>query len=224
MLSIVIPALNAAGRLESVMEALSAAGSTDKEVIVADGGSADATREIAERRGARVIQCARGRGTQLSCGAAAAGGDWLLFIHADTVPGEGWDEAVACHIAEPYNLRRAAAFRLRLDDAAPAARRLERLVAWRSRVLGLPYGDQGLLISRVFYGELGGFKAMALMEDVDMVRRIGKSRLDMLDVAAVTSAERYRTGGYLLRPARNMLCLGLYFLGLPPRIIAMIYE
>ena len=223
MLSIIIPALNAAGRLEGVLKTLFAS-AADKEVIVADGGSADATREIAERLGARVIKCVRGRGAQMACGAAAAKGDRLLFIHADTVPGAGWDEAVARYVADPGNLRRAAVFRLRLDDASPAARRLERLVAWRSRVLGLPYGDQGLLISRVFYDELGGFRAIALMEDVDIVCRIGKSRLDILDVVVVTSAERYRTGGYLLRPLRNMLCLGLYFLGLPPRLIAKIYE
>jgi hypothetical protein len=119
---------------------------------------------------------------------------------------------------------RAAYFRFRLDDGAPQARRLERMVAWRSRALGLPYGDQGLLISRTFYGALGGFRDMPLLEDVDLVRRIGRHRLMGLSSAAITSAEKFRRDGYWRRSARNLTCLALYFAGVSPARIKRIYE
>ncbi|HYU13525.1 MAG TPA: glycosyl transferase family 2, partial [Stellaceae bacterium] len=100
---------------------------------------------------------------------------------------------------------------------------LERLVAWRCRVLALPYGDQGLLISRQLYDAVGGFAAIPLMEDVDLVRRLGRRRLAPIGATAVSSARRYRSGGYLRRPLRNLLCLSLYFAGVPPQRIARLY-
>jgi hypothetical protein len=123
-------------------------------------------------------------------------------------------------MAEPD---RAFHFRFALDDAAPAARRLERAVAWRCRALALPYGDQGLLIHRDLLAAVGGMRPLPLMEDVDLVRRLGRAKLGALDVAALTSAERWRQGGYLARSARNLLCLSLWFLGVPPHRIARIY-
>jgi rSAM/selenodomain-associated transferase 2 len=222
MLSVVIPTWQAATTLPRTLAALrdGALG----EVVVADGGSTDATRAIAARAGARVIEAPRGRGPQLAAGAATATGDWLLFLHADTAPALGWAGAVAAFMADPANGRRAGVFRFVLDDGATAARRLERLVAWRTRVLGLPYGDQGLLIARTFYDEVGGFRPIPLMEDVDLVRRIGRRRLAGLDAAAVTSAARYRRDGYGRRALRNVFCLCLFFLGVDPGRIERIYR
>ena len=224
-LSIVIPALNAGAVLARTLAAVAPSRpEPGREVLVVDGGSSDGTAAVARRHGARVIETAPGRGGQLAEGARQALGAWLLFLHADTVLADGWSEAVSAYCAEPANRERAATFRFALDDGARAARRLEAIVAWRTRRLGLPYGDQGLLISRPLYDALGGFRPLVLMEDVDMVRRIGRRRLDALDVAAVTSAVRYRQGGYLRRSALNLFCLGLYFLGVPPREIARLYR
>jgi rSAM/selenodomain-associated transferase 2 len=223
VLSIVIPTYEAAEHLARTLPALAAA-PLAHEIVVADGGSADGTAEVAARHGARVIAARQGRGHQLKAGAEAALGGWLLFLHADTLPAPGWTAAVERFRADPANERRAGFFRFALDDASPAARRLERLVAWRARRLALPYGDQGLLIGRRFYDELGGFRAIPLMEDVDIVRRIGRRRLALIDVAAVTSAETYRREGYLLRPLRNLSCLALYFLGVPPAWIERVYR
>jgi hypothetical protein len=97
------------------------------------------------------------------------------------------------------------------------------MVSWRSKLFALPYGDQGLLISRAFYESLGGFEPLPIMEDVELIRRIGRPRLSVLDCPAITSSRRYRDGGYLGRSFRNLFCLGLYFLGLPPRFLAKLY-
>jgi glycosyltransferase involved in cell wall biosynthesis len=169
------------------------------------------------------VRSERGRGAQLAAGAREATGDWLLFLHADTVLDPGWAAEAAAFIADPGNRGRAAVFRFALDDESAAARRLEAVVGWRCRALALPYGDQGLLISRRFYDSLGGFGPLPLYEDVDIIRRIGRSRLVLLRTRAVTSAARYRRSGYWLRPARNLFCLVLYGLGVPPRLIARIY-
>ena len=231
MLSIVIPTLNAGNELEATLSAVAQA-KLSSEIIVADGGSSDDTPTITARAGAAFIAVPGGRGPQLSAGAAVSVGDWLLFLHADTRPQPGWGHIVQNFMADTGNRFRAGYFRFALNDSGRAARRIEAMVHWRCKILSLPYGDQGLLISREFYDILGGFAPLALMEDVEMARRIGGKRLRPLErvllrplaAAAVTSAERYRQGGYLLRPARNLLCLGLYLCGFPPRLIAGLYE
>lgn len=221
-ISVVIPALNAAGALPQALSALHGA-STIKEVTVVDGGSSDATASLAATAGARVIAASRGRGTQLAAGAAASSGAWLLFLHADCRPCPGWEAAVRAFLAVPNATRRAGYFDFALDDGTLAARRLERIVAWRCRVLALPYGDQGLLIGRELYDAIGGFAPMPLMEDVDIVRRLGRRRLARIGECCITSPERYRRGGYWRRPSRNLCCLALYFAGLPPDRIARLY-
>ena len=220
-LGIVVPTLDAASTLRRCVRALDEW--RRRDLVVVDGGSVDGTPQLAEQLGARVIRAPRGRGAQLAAGAAAAGGDWLLFLHADTVLARGWARAVASFVDASGNAERAGYFRFALDDRHKAARRLEAVVAWRARALGLPYGDQGLLIARAFYERLGGHRPLPLMEDVDLVRRIGRRRLVALPVAATTSAERYRREGYLRRPARNLICLAGYFAGVPPRTIQRLY-
>jgi rSAM/selenodomain-associated transferase 2 len=223
--SIIIPTLNAAAALHRSLPPLAEFAALDliREVIVADGGSADATAAIAEAAGARFIQAEKGRGMQLAAGADVARGDWLLFLHADTVLQPGWDRVVRDFIGGDEEMRRAGYFRFALDDGRLAARRVQWLANLRARLLGLPYGDQGLLISRGFYRQLGGFRPLALMEDVDLVRRIGRGRLRMLKSTAVTSAERYRRDGFWLRPVRNQFCLFLWFLGVPLDRVMRIY-
>jgi len=222
MLTVVIPTFNAEATLQGTLTTLAGATDAISEIVVVDGGSVDHTVDIASRLGAHVIQAPRGRGGQLAAGAAATRNDWLLFLHADTRLSDHWQSEVATFITAPANKRRAACFRFALDDDAPAARRLERMVAWRCRVFGLPYGDQGLLIASDFLIELGGFRALPLMEDVDLVRRVGKQRLAMFESRAITSAARYRNG-YLRRSLRNLSCLALYFMGMPTPMIAKLY-
>jgi rSAM/selenodomain-associated transferase 2 len=215
MLSVIIPTLDAEAFLPECLSRLSA----KDEIIVVDGGSRDRTASIAEAAGARLIVAPKGRGIQLRTGARAAGGDWLLFLHADTRLGTGWREAVEAHIARTG---KPACFRFRLDDPAWQARLIERGTAIRARLLGLPYGDQGLLVSRVHYGNVGGYREIPLMEDVDLVRRLGGVRV--LPVDAVTSAARWRRGGWFRRSGRNLALLALYRLGASPRRLARRYD
>ena len=222
-LAVVIPALDAAAALPATLEAVMDAQAVAPCVTVVDGGSRDATCRIAREHGADVLEAPRGRGSQLAAGAAAARGDWLLFLHADTRLPPGWDTLVAAFAADPGNAERAAVFALRFDDPAPAARRVEWVAAWRARLLGLPYGDQGLLIARSFHDVLGGYAPLPIMEDVDLVRRIGRRRIVTLPDHVVTSAARYRRSGYTARMLRNLACLTLYFCGVSPQRIARLY-
>ncbi len=228
MISVIIPALNAESSLPATLTALipAALEGLVREVIVVDGGSRDCKREIADRAGAEVIATTANRGAQLAAGAARAKHPWLLFLHADTVLDPGWEREV-CHFMERVDSgigrHAAAAFRFALDDDGAAPRVLEGLVALRCSVLHLPYGDQGLLISRRAYAEAGGYRALPLMEDVDLVRRIGGRRVKLLRSRAVTSAGRYRREGYVRRALRNQACRILYALHVPPGRIAQIY-
>lgn len=224
MLSVIIPTLDAAATLPAALAALP---ENAGERIVADGGSSDGTARIAAELGASVVESECGRGIQLHRGAAAACGGWLLFLHADTRLSREAAEVIENFIGTGGNARRAGYFRFKLDDRDNKARFLERCVSWRCKIFALPYGDQGFLIGRSFYNELGGYRKIPLMEDVDLVWRIhrehGRKALAALEADAVTSAEKFRRSGYLRRSARNLFCLFLFRLKVPPHLIAKLY-
>jgi rSAM/selenodomain-associated transferase 2 len=229
MISVVIPTRNAEQTLAATLGALVPAvvDGVVREVIIVDCGSADETRAIAEAAGARLVEAPRGRGHQMRAGGVAARHGWLLFLHADTVLEPGWQDEAARLIEQIESGARrpaAAAFRFALDDVGVSPRLIEWGVGLRCAALALPYGDQGLLISRQLYDEIGGFKAMALFEDVEIVRRIGRRRLTMLRARAKTSAMRYRQGGYLRRALRNWACFMLYRLGASPERLEKFYH
>lgn len=219
MLSIVIPTLNAAAELPATLAALRAGeGGMAVEIVVSDGGSRDATAEIARAAGASVVCGAAGRGGQLARGAAACRGSWVLFLHADTHLPADWGRVVFGHIERGGG---PAAFRLRFraHGAAPAI--VARWANIRSG-LGLPYGDQGLLLDMERYRACGGFADIPLMEDVDIVRRLG--RVTLLPVHVRTSAARYETEGWLRRSFRNGWIMLRYRLGASPQSLVAGYE
>jgi len=228
MISVVIPTYNAETTLGPTLAALVPAvvDGIIQEAILVDGGSTDDTCVMAAAAGTSLIRTKLGRGMQLQAGATAARGDWLLFLHADTVLEPGWAEEAEAFIELVMTGRRAqaaAAFRFALDDDGLMPRLLESLVALRCFLFALPYGDQGLLISRKLYRELGGFRPMPLMEDVDLMRRVKRRQLVMLQSRAVTSGVRYRREGYIVRSLRNLSCMVLYFLRVPSRVLTRIY-
>lgn len=229
MISVVIPTLNAEERLAACLTALvpAAVEGVVRDVIVADGGSTDHTLKIADQAGVEVLASEPGRGHQLRAGARRARQPWLLFLHADTVLATGWEHEAAEFIERVDHGRHpsmAATFRFALDDYGAAPRTLEKLVSLRGLLFGLPYGDQGLLVPRRLYDEIGGYGAMPLMEDVDIVRRIGRRRIWRMRTTAITGAARYRRDGYARRVLRNQLCLALYAAGVAPARIQRVYE
>jgi hypothetical protein len=156
-------------------------------------------------------------------GADKAATPWLLFLHADTrVDQAGW-RAVGEYIADPRSAARAATLRFGLDNPSWQARLLALGVRTRVALLALPYGDQGLLIHRSLYDSVGGFADVPIMEDVDLVRRLGRRRLARLPGTAITSAERWRRRGWLRQSAINLLCLARFTLGASPQSIAKLY-
>ena len=117
----------------------------------------------------------------------------------------------------------AAAFSFALDDFGAKPRMLEAFVGLRCALFRIPYGDQGLLIPKRLYSSLGGYRPLPLMEDVDLVRRLGRRRLVMMRSKAVTSAVRYKRDGYFARMARNLACLSLYYMRVSPATLTRIY-
>ena len=228
MISVIIPTLNAEATLGPTLTALVPAAVTGLigEVIVVDGGSSDHTADIVEHSGASLVKESLGRGQQLNTGAARARFPWLLFLHADTALASGWEQEASTFMQRVDQQQlplAAAAFRFALDDAGARPRLLERLVALRCAAFALPYGDQGLLMPKRLYQQIGGYRPLALMEDVDLVRRLGRGRVVLLRTRAVTSAERFRREGYVRRSARNLLCLTLFALRVPIHLIGRIY-
>jgi len=228
MISVVIPTLNAESGLAPTLAALVPATVQGlvREVIIADGGSRDATLEIVDIAGANLLKVERGRGNQLAAGARKARCDWILFLYADTMLQAGWEQEAAAFIERVDSGERpmaAAAFQFALDDYGFKPRLLESLVALRCTLFRFPYGDQGLLIPRLLYNELGGHKPLELMEDVDLMRRIGRRRMVMLRSRAVTSAIRYKRDGYLPRVIRNFACVSLFYFRVPTKTLQRIY-
>ncbi len=229
MISVVIPTLNAESGLAAAMTALvhATVEGLVREVIVVDGGSTDRTLEIADQAGASIVRSGPGRGRQLAAGAAAARMPWLLFLHADTVLETGWEREAAALIERVEVGQRpptAAAFRFALDDLGFKPRLIEAGVTARCTLFRLPYGDQGLLIPQRLYTSLGGYRELPLMEDVDLIRRLGRARTVILRSRAMTSAIRYKRDGYLRRSVLNVTCLTLFYLRVPTGVILRLYR
>jgi rSAM/selenodomain-associated transferase 2 len=229
MISVIIPTLNAEAGLGPTLSALVPAvvDGLVRQVIVSDGGSNDGTLKIADAAGAEIIQCAPGRGSQLIAGAEKARFPWLLFLHADTVLEPGWEREATAFLERVDLGQRpaaAAAFRFALDDVGLRPRLVEAGAGLRCTLLRLPYGDQGLLIPKRLYHEIGGYRPMPLLEDVDLVRRLGRRRTVIFRSRAITSAMRYKRDGYARRVLRNLLCLVLFYLRVPAGTIARIYQ
>lgn len=219
----IVPTLNAASDLPGVAASLGEGleAGLITELVISDGGSADATVAIAEALGANVVSGAPSRGAQLRRGAGASRGDWLLFLHADTELAPGWTEAVRQHIAQ--HPAAAGYFRLAFRSKGPAPRLVATWANLRSRAFGLPYGDQGLLISRQRLDAVGGVPDMPLMEDVALARAL-RGRLRPLPAVARTSAARYERDGWLRRSFGNGWTLARYLFGTPPERLAETYR
>ena len=227
--SIVIPVLHDTAELTSLLETLTpglgrAAGRpADYEVVVVNGDLGDASIPPLQRRFSEVgwAESAPGRGRQMNLGARLATGRWLLFLHADARPEKGWVEAIE---TADRSKSVGGAFRFRLESGDAMARVLERCVALRVRLLGLPYGDQGIFVRRETFEEEGGYADLPIMEDIDLVGRLRRrGPMSWSPVAIQISARRWEREGWGRRSLLNMLLVGLFFCGAPPAWLARRY-
>ena len=220
LLSVIVPTLNEERVIGALLQSLK--NLVDIEVIIADGGSTDRTREIATAAGATVVVSKKGRGRQMNAGAAIARGDVLLFVHADAVLPERFEGVVRELMCDPENA--GGAFRLRLNDS----RRSLRLVEWganlRSRWFQLPYGDQGLFVRATTFFQMDGFRNWPLMEDYDFCQRLRRlGRIQLSSLAIQVSARRWNQLGIVRTTIINQLCVAGFRLGVPPRNLHRLY-
>lgn len=222
-ISVIIPTLNAAASLPKCLGALieGLGAGLIRELIVSDGGSTDETIRIAGEFGANVVTGDASRGAQLRRGGDAAKGNWLLILHADTILEPGWSHVVQTHLEGGPDM--AAYFQLKFRARGMRPQLVAGWANLRSRLFGLPYGDQGLLVSRQLYTQVGGYPDHPLMEDVAIARAL-KGHLTGLPICAVTSAARYQRRGWLRGGARNMWALAQYFAGADPVKLAAAYR
>lgn len=222
MISIIIPALNEEMHLTRCIESLRAEGFSG-EIIVADGGSTDRTRDIASGyHGTHVVESVKGRGTQMNTGSAKATGDILLFLHADTVLEQGWSKEL-CSALDDLSVA-GGAFSFSIDNPSLKYRLVEAWVHMRCRLFSLPYGDQAIFIRKSFFQKLGGYKEILLMEDVDIISRLKKlGNIAMLRKKAVTSGRRWVSKGLLRTAAINQITMLMYHLGVSPERLARFY-
>jgi rSAM/selenodomain-associated transferase 2 len=214
-LSIVLPVLDEAGHLEAVLAEL-ARGCPGADVVVADGGSRDESREIAARvPGIRVVSSLRGRARQMNQGAAASRGDILLFLHADTLLPAGAADAIEQALRDPGVVY--GRFDVTLDSPRPVFRMIAGLMNFRSRLTGICTGDQGIFVRRAAFERLGGYPEIPLMEDVELTRRLKRlGRLAPLALRVTTSARRWERNGVARTIALMWTLRLLYFCGAGP--------
>lgn len=219
--AVVIPTLNEESTLPATLEALCHDG--PEELIVVDGGSRDATIDVARRHGARVISSPPGRARQMNAGAAVASAARLLFLHADTLPPANWRQVVERALSRPDVV--AGAFRFGLRDPVPGRRLVEGLVRARCRWLGTPYGDQGLFLRRDLFEAVGGFPPWPILEDLETVRRLRRlGRVVVVPATARTSGRRWRKLGLARTMCRNGCILIGHRLGVPLEKLARWYH
>ena len=221
LLSVIIPTLNEAEHLGATLARVRQGG--EAEIIVADGGSGDKTRQMAQEARATVIETGGGRAAQLNAGAAAANGRQLLFLHADTLLPDGYQATVRQTLADPATV--AGAFCFRTDGAGVGMRMVEWGTNIRSAVLRWPYGDQAIFLEKRVFDEAGGFADLPIMEDFDLVRHLRRrGQVVTVPEAVVTSVRRWRELGVLRTIIRNQLMILGYLAGVSPKRLAQFYR
>jgi rSAM/selenodomain-associated transferase 2 len=218
-LSVIIPVVNEEKYLPKT---IFSACTIDTEVIVVDGGSQDASVALAEEAGVRVISAPKGRAVQLNAGARSAKGQVFLFLHADTILPKDF----VVHIFEALMDAKVSvgAFGFKTDYDKLAMRVIEKATNIRSRIFQLPYGDQGLFMSRDTFVSLGGFSEIPIAEDLFLVRNAATlGKVKTLKIPAITSGRSWRKGGIIRTTIANYLVAVGCFLRKSPHDLARLY-
>ncbi|MDW7772985.1 MAG: TIGR04283 family arsenosugar biosynthesis glycosyltransferase [Desulfobulbaceae bacterium] len=219
-ISIIIPTLNeekTLGRLLCTLKAYAGL-----ELLVADGGSDDRTLEIAQYYGAKTVSSGPGRGRQQNRGAEAATGDILLFLHSDTLLPAEFSGYIYSLLSLPGTA--GGAFRLKIDAPGAGYRVIEWGANLRSSLFQLIYGDQAIFVSRKLFFQAGGFPDQAILEDVELVRRLNKfGKIRLAPAVATTSARRWLKLGLVRTTLLNQMMLAGYLLNVDPEKLNHLY-
>ena len=217
-----VPTLDEAGGIEGALAALRPLREDGHEVIVSDGGSTDGTATLAVTAADRIVAAGRGRARQMNAGAAAATGDVLVFLHADTILPEDADRRVLEALGDRPGW---GFFGVRLSGSHPAFRIIERMITLRSRLSGIATGDQAIFATRNLFENAGGFAETPLLEDVDLCRRLKRRSRPVRPRSVVTTSSRRWEAGGIVRTVLLMWWLrGAYALGAKPERLARCYR
>ncbi|MDH4215912.1 MAG: TIGR04283 family arsenosugar biosynthesis glycosyltransferase [Gallionella sp.] len=226
-LSIIIPVFNEAACLPGLLEHLATLSGSDSEVIVVDGGSEDGSRQAALRANVQVICSERGRARQMNAGAAAAQGDVLLFLHADTLLPPAAVQAIEAAILQSGGTNKYGwgRFDVRISGRPFMLRVIARLMNWRSRISGIATGDQAMFMTRRAYESAGGFPDQPLMEDVELSKRLlALSKPVCLKERVITSGRRWESRDVWKTIWLMWRLRWLYWRGVPAAELAKLYR
>jgi rSAM/selenodomain-associated transferase 2 len=220
-ISVIIPCLNDGGAIGDLLESLQLLRDKGHEVIVADGGSSDSSRDVARPLVDRLVTSGPGRARQMNAGAQSAGGELLWFLHADSRLPRGYLEAVVQSLEQGNQWGR---FDIRLSGKHPMLRVVEFMMNWRSRLSAIATGDQGIFVRSDLFLTVGGYADISLMEDVEISRKLKRHAApDCLPQAIETSSRRWEKNG-IFRTIFQMWWLRLrYWLGAEPDKLARVY-
>jgi rSAM/selenodomain-associated transferase 2 len=226
ILSVIVPMLNEERDIGRTLDAIAAAAPVAgviAEVIVVDGGSSDRSCAEARPRCSLLLVAPRGLARQMNAGAAAAKGDALVFVHADTIVPPSFAGDIATALADPAVV--GGRFDLSLDDDAPLLRLIGWLISARSRISRTGTGDQAIFVRREIFERLGGYRDIELFEDLDLARRLKRiGRVACLRSRVTTSARRWRERGVLATAMRMWFIRIAFLLGVPPARLAHLYN
>ena len=214
--------LNEAATIASTLRAIrdSAPGA---EIVVVDGGSIDASVEIARPLCDSVIDASRGRALQMNAGARASHGDAVVFVHADTIVPSTFAADIASALSDPAVV--GGRFDVKLDDSSLPYRIIGAMISLRSRISRTATGDQAIFVRRDVFDRLGGFPDLELCEDLEFSRRLKRAgRVACLHARVTTSARRWSRDGIAHTVIRMWLIRAMYLMGVPPARLKRMYS
>jgi rSAM/selenodomain-associated transferase 2 len=222
-ISIIIPTLNEAANILDTLDRLS---QENVEILVVDGGSEDETVSLVQSAGFKVLSAPRGRANQMNLGAEYATGDILLFLHGDTRLPVDFVSLIGNVLTANTQPRVVGgAFTLKIDSQLRGIKSIEQMVAYRSRVLSLPYGDQAIFVRADIFRSLGGFPPLPIMEDFQFVRTLQKlGKIAIIPTPVITSGRRWEKLGIVKTTLINQAIVVGYFLGVSPDRLARWYR
>ncbi len=220
-ISVIIPTFNEEKYIEKCLERISEGLAV--EIIISDGGSTDSTLGIAQNFNTKILVTEKGKAAQMNVGASRAKGEILLFLHADTLLPNNYDDLIRLSLQNPQIS--AGAFSFATDHSQWKMKVIETTANWRSRNLQLPYGDQGIFLNRELFFEIGGFLDIPIMEDFEFISRLkNRGKIVTLNAAALTSPRRFAGKGVFKTSLINQAIILGYILGISPKTLSKWYR